>query len=231
MFDELDYEKEILKERIKSLENAKKILDNSNSVNDLPAWLKQKIDKHSKKYAGIESVEDIFASLKNNPNTITHYLKDPGKQSIHQNLAKNYIENRLSKYIKITNPEKLKNTFLTRNGIYTTEQLNGNKAESKSIDFLLEGCDNVYAITHKYTKEAGGSQDNQYADVHKFLKNAPSMPKHNEKNLFVVAIVDGNYYKNRILELRERYASKWYIIGNIEYVIKEIIKRESGWVD
>ena len=45
---------------------------------------------------------------------------------------------------------------------------------------------------HKYTKEAGGSQDNQYHDVVEWSKQTIGVK---EENIYFIAILDGNYYQ------------------------------------
>lgn len=218
----LDYEKETNKKRIDNLFRDIKIIENLKSYKESPLWLEKKIKNESNRYNGLFSEEYIFNEIKNNTNLIRHYIRDPVKQSIHQSLAAEHLINNLSDIVAIIEPDSLKNMFLTQNGIVDIKQLNGNKPISKSIDFLIIGKETVYAITHKYTKESGGSQDNQYADVIKYLKNCPDNPKYNNKNLIVVAMVDGEYYNKKIPLLRDSFSNKWFLIGNISDVIIKI---------
>lgn len=226
MIYNLNYEEEINKKRIKNLEEIKNLIRNTEKYIDLPNWLKTKIKNEVKKYSNTFSEEDVFREIKESENIIRHYQKDPIKQGFHQNLAYMHLFKNLSDIVDIKPPELLKNTYLTSSGILTTEELRGNKAISKSIDFIIYGKYNVYAITHKYTKEAGGSQDNQYQDLVKFLQCSPKNPKYMGKDLIVAAIADGDYYRNKIDIIKQDFSNKWYLICTIDQFIEKVIELE-----
>lgn len=148
-----------------------------------------------------------------------------------------YYEPTFIKYIKALNivkdivklPSNTKDSLYLKNG----ELFKGisDKDASKSLDMKVTLKDGrVGYLTHKFTKEAGGSQDNQLADVKKTLNHYIGSNKDKDKNFFLVANVDGAYYTNKILgktsileDLRNSYNIKGIRITT-QYDFKDIIQ-------
>lgn len=133
---------------------------------------------------------------------ILHFIKEPNKQSFHQNFAFNYIKSIQG----ISNAKILPNNgdkafYLVNGQIISGANLTSN-SKVKSIDFFWNYTDshgvinNCYA-THKYTKENGGSQNNQFKDVETFFDDAAKYRYNvtNEPPAYFFAICDGDYYK------------------------------------
>lgn len=223
---QLNYEKEIAKQRENALNQLQSIIDACRDYKDLPDYLQEKIANQVARFNYDNSMEQAFEECKNSRFLLSYLIKDPVKQSSHQTLAYNHLKKHLPD-LKITGPDSLKKLFLTPSGLLTKEQLNGNASKSKSVDFLIEGSQYIYACTHKYTHQSGGAQDNQYHDVLKYLHNAPTHPMHQGKKMKVVAILDGNYYKDKLIKTKEEFPHHWYMIDKIENIIEKIAQLEN----
>lgn len=148
-----------------------------------------------------------------------------------------YYEPTFIDYIKSLNivkdivklPTNNRDSLYLKNG----ELLKGisDKDASKSLDIkiTLKNGRTGY-ITHKFTKEAGGSQDNQLADVKKTLNNYIGSNKDKVRDFFLVANIDGAYYtdkafkKTSILEdLRNSYNINGIFITT-QYDFSDIIQ-------
>ena len=123
------------------------------------------------------------------------FAKDPAKQSIHQHVAARYIKKFpfVSNFVEL--PASGKGAKYCING----KIISGSKIKSKdvkSIDFYWEYIYKnkklCFYATHKHTDDDGGAQDNQYNDVVSFHENAK---KCEDKNIVLLSITDGNYYK------------------------------------
>lgn len=122
------------------------------------------------------------------------FAKDPGRQTIHQTIAADYIK----KLPTIDQFEILpaggnKALYCCDGNVVGKDKI-GDKA-IKSIDFkwtyIFKNKELMFYATHKHTDGAGGAQDNQFNDVVNFQENAK---KCNEKNIFLLSITDGEYY-------------------------------------
>lgn len=187
----LDYKSEELKRR---QQNTKKLRD-SLSNNKVDKSLHEKIvnfcEKHSLEYELIKYKiihDDLF---------VLNFIKDPTKQSIHQELAAAYIKKIPGVSSFQTLPAGGKNALYVINGIVLPESMKKNSSSNvKSIDFEWIYTNHIgqkikcYA-SHKYTHAEGGAQDNQYHDATSFLSNAMG----HQGNDFFYAICDGDYYQ------------------------------------
>jgi len=85
--------------------------------------------------------------------------------------------------------------YLYRGKFLSRQEVKHLPDRPKSLDFrfglnTISGRHiNIY-VTHKYTKQGGGSQDNQFSDIKKTLDNAEGCCD----NLYIVAVCDGNYF-------------------------------------
>jgi hypothetical protein len=127
------------------------------------------------------------------------FVKDPGRQSIHQTLAAQYITG-FSKYPEFAD---LKFTMLPAGGsaaCYINKQgqiSHYNEAVDpliKSIDFKWTWNNIMFYAAHKYTKDEGGAQDNQYHDLRLFLQYAKL---NSNPSIMFYAIADGQYYQRQ----------------------------------
>lgn len=64
----------------------------------------------------------------------------------------------------------------------------------KTIDIVYQHCKSTYYVSHKYTKDEGGSQGKQYKDLQRFIEHANLS---NEDDTYFIAIGDGNFYLNQ----------------------------------
>lgn len=132
------------------------------------------------------------------------FIKDPSKQSLHQKTAATYIES----ITDVVNFAQLpaggsEACFVCEDGVVRKGV--ANSGLTKSIDFYWEYDGNRYYAAHKYTKDEGGAQDNQYNDLCNFLINAS---KSKAKDIYFLAIGDGDYYKRKCKDGSTYYTSR-----------------------
>lgn len=198
IFESDDVFDDVVKEMVKlNLEDLAKYTNKN-----LPKNLLYKIKKYSEKFSYYFSNEQLIEEFKSNEVVRSFFIKDPKKQNIYEIALEIIVNKFLDKYDinKKIKFEKLPNNgfnslFLNSSG----EIMPGNKIlakdkNTKSIDFVLKNTNGEnYFINYKYTKDSGGHQDNQLESVKAFLLNAK---KNHDKNVFFIAILDGNFYKN-----------------------------------
>ena len=143
---------------------------------------------------------DVKEKIKSDSMFALNFIKDPLKQSLHEDLAAKHIENELPLVRGFQQlPTRGENALYVQDGeIVSGADLEG-EFKGKSLDFTWHyACEghrlDVYAM-HKHTKAEGGSQDNQYTDLKLFLEAASSNT--NKDNLFI-AICDGPYYQRTV---------------------------------
>ena len=120
------------------------------------------------------------------------FIKEPGKQNFHQNLAANYIKSLQGVLNFQVLPAGGKNAIYIENGkLFEGKDLKEKGKDVKSVDFQWNSGKYTIYASHKYTGDEGGSQDNQYKDIQNFLKNTRDC---NLKNTLFLAICDGEYY-------------------------------------
>lgn len=185
MSNEVDFELEVSK---KLKENIKEVHKDIKSPS-----MQIKILNYSKKYQ-LESnyVEQLIID---DINFAMGFAKDPGRQSIHENIAAKHIESldvvdQYGSFIKL--PSSGKNAkYVTSNGVK-----HENEDNVKSIDFEIKIEEKTIYATCKYTKDEGGAQDNQYADVQEYVRAVVNMSTQGnaEDNEYFIVIVDGEYY-------------------------------------
>ncbi len=134
-----------------------------------------------------------------------NFVKDPGKQTFHQHLAKEWIE-RIPLVEKMVEPiNHGDNAIYIYNGVIKTgKELSGQKV-GKSIDFIWEYTYKhktlKFYATHKHTKISGGSQDNQFEDVCLFQEQAQ---KCWDDNIYLLSITDGQYYLDKYTKMKTK---------------------------
>lgn len=196
-----DYE---IKYKLALQENKARIQQEINS----PATL-LKIKNWAEKF-GYE-IEVVKQKILTDEMFATFFIKDPAKQNIYEKTAVDYLTPYFQggAFRKVS-PAGTNALFLDEEGRITIER---SIECTKSIDFQGFKNNKFYYITHKYTKESGGAQDNQLNDVKHFLSNA--MKSDNSLG-YLVAILDGPYYKNKFEELRRVYNKENILIVTIE---------------
>lgn len=158
--------------------------------------LNTKIENFARRY-GLEP-ELIRYKLLHDDLFLLSFIKAPGRQSLHQNKAFEYLR----QLPGVHNALLLRSAgpgakFLVHGAVMDYEQCKDISALPKSIDFewKTQRSDGSWVscyATHKFTREGGGSQDNQFHDVQSFMKHAETcMADH----LFFFAICDGAYYQ------------------------------------
>ena len=190
--------------------------------------LVKKIKKHSEKYGIAEEI--IIHRILHDPVFAYEFSIEPGRQTIHQRTAAKFIK----RFIFIENFKELKpsgkDALYIKKGklVHSLKEKDTEKNEDKSIDFSFEYSNKVFYLSHKYTKDDGGSQDNQYKDQANFCKNAF---KSKEKNIYYIALCDGEYWnkkrknKNtRIEQLNKRYQTDHLIAMSTNDLEKWLLK-------
>lgn len=184
----VDYELEVSKRLLENIEDVREsIMTDSMQLKIVNYAAKYDM---SKRYVEQLIIDDI--------NFAQNFAIDPGRQSIHEQIAANYLKN--SSMFNMNNgknqfkklPASGKNAkYVTTGGVSSK-----NSDDTKSIDFEMKVGEYIVYATCKYTKGEGGAQDNQYADVKKYVDIASATYRRNTKkpNEKFIAIVDGGYY-------------------------------------
>lgn len=161
-----------------------------------PDSLKRMQNYAKKHFLSIELIlkkvqeDDIFARI---------FVKDPIRQSIHENEAAKFIkENNLVCNFKKLPAASAQSLFLYKGKIISKKEKDELKLPLKSVDFYWElklknGEKIKFYASHKYTNEEGGIQDHQYIEQRTFLKNAKQSKMGD--NVFFLALCEGQYYR------------------------------------
>lgn len=179
-------------------------------------WIKEYAEnqeKRDKKYAEEHGVSLSYVRYKKRTDTdfLLLFSKNPTRETIHQTYAIETIKQNLPYFSSFRAlPAGGKNALYIISGeISGQEARKKTKRAVKSID--AEGILNVAGkeiriyFSLKYTKDAGGAQDNQYGDLIAFLKEGA---KSEEKDVFFIAIADGEYYKKKETKYTEKEESR-----------------------
>ncbi|MBI1624940.1 hypothetical protein [Comamonas suwonensis] len=127
-----------------------------------------------------------------------YFIKDPGRQGIHQAIAAEFIKSISCIESFRVLPASGKDSLYGINGMVVSEAQKKNSSEGvKSIDFEWAFPNAIgekikcYA-SHKYTHQDGGAQRQQFIEQMKFMEHA----QRHKQNLFFYAICDGSYYRS-----------------------------------
>lgn len=141
-------------------------------------------------------IDEVEENLRNNTLFRYTFAKSPSKQSIHEEIASNYIES-LPIVDRFENlPAGGKNAkHVGLSGVTVGAKDEGIK--SKSIDFEIHSKGKVIYVGHKFTGDDGGAQDNQFNDIKEYLHEAAALKKTGlvDDSVEFMAIVDGPYYQ------------------------------------
>ena len=187
----LDYIFEELKQRKLNTAALRKQLESTKIDN----WLKEKIESFCERHD--LSFNLVKYKIIHDDLFVLNFIKEPAKQTLHQNLAKKFMLNMdcISDFQVL--PAAGKESIFVINGIIMKEEQKKNSSVSvKSIDFEWKFTNPIGEIvqcyaSHKYTHQEGGAQTQQFTELMTFLENAQ---KH-KQNLFFYAICDGRFYK------------------------------------
>lgn len=180
------------------LEVSKRLRENVEDVRDsiMTKSMQLKITNYaarynmSKRYVEQLIIDDI--------NFAQNFAIDPGRQSIHEQIAANHLKNSSMFSMNSGKNQFKKLPSAGKNAKYVT--IGGvsskNIDDTKSIDFEMKVGEYIVYATCKYTKGEGGAQDNQYADVKQYVRIAAETYSRDTKkpNEKFIAIVDGGYY-------------------------------------
>ena len=175
---------------------------------------------------------------------LLQFVKDPGRQTIHQHHAANWIECNIPFIDKVVELKSGgKQALYVQNGKVMSGEETIRMSTIKSIDFQwsysLCGKRIVFYATHKYTKVAGGQQDNQFYDVCSFLEQARACI---DPNVFFFSITDGEYYQkrytreanfcnNRIEYLNEKYSGNRCRATCSNDLLEDMLPVLKKWID
>lgn len=204
----------------KRLENLN-LINNQTTIQEID--LIKKLQKYASKF-GFE-YNNVLELFQTNEIFRAGFSKDPSKQSFHQTLAINFIKTleNIDAQNTILLPAGGNNALYIISGqVIEGKNITTNK-RPKSIDFLikLNNKKTIYC-THKYTKESGGAQDNQLNDVLAFMENSKNLMSN---DIFCLAILDGDYYINKIENINQKYKTKncqAITINNLNEYISEL---------
>lgn len=157
----------------------------------------KKMQSYSKKH--FIPLEAIITKVKEDEIFARNFVKDPIRQSVHENEAARFItQNKQVLNFKKLPMSGANSIFLHEGRIITKKEKDEfNLRGIKSIDFYWEieskeGKMLKFYSSHKYTNEEGGGQDHQYTEQIKFLESASNSNMGND--VYFVAICDGDYY-------------------------------------
>ncbi len=159
------------------------------------SWVNTKIINHLERNPYIKmSIDEIKDRILKDDLVASFFIKDPSKQNLTENIIAKYISS-IDLVKDFINHSSNVELFVVDGQIS-----NARKNDVKSIDYSWTTNGKKIFATQKYTESEGGAQDNQYNDVRNFLRNC----KGNKDNYFF-AIVDGDYYNNRINNLIKEF--------------------------
>lgn len=226
---EVDYE---WAERQAYFKNLKSFLSNPFDNESL-----KRMQSYSKKH--FIPLDKVMNKVREDEIFARNFVKDPIRQSIHENEAAKFIKKNPNikkfKKLPISGANSL---FLHEGSIISKKEKDFLNLSLKSIDFYWEINDSSgqtfkFYASHKYTNEEGGAQDHQYTEQRKFLENANNSKMGD--NVFFVALCEGNYYrkpnkkenKSRIDLMNENDITKQSIVIPLcdldEYIDKKIL--------
>lgn len=179
-------------------------------------WLKEYAEnqeKRDRKYVEEHDVSLSYVKYKKRTDTdfLLLFAKNPVRETIHQAYAIEEIKKNLPYFSSFRAlPAGGKNALYVIGGeISGQEARKKTKRAVKSIDaegiITAGGKDIRIYFSLKYTKDNGGAQDNQYGDLIAFLKEGA---KNEEKDVFFIAIADGEYYKKKETKYAEKEESR-----------------------
>ena len=196
-----NYDKEFKKKIKKNLDEVVSLL------NEKETGMLKKVDTFSTNFNFKE--KEVKSKIRKDKMFRAHFVKDPGKQNIYQDLAAEYIKNikGVKNFITLGNNAKVVSSGAVMSRFQFRQM--GGVDEAKTIDFEWDYNKCHFFASHKYTKAegGGGSQGNQYKDVQTFIKQAiPSTLK----DTYFLAVCDGNFYngKDTISGIKDRKTKK-----------------------
>ena len=187
----LDYRAEELRHRKRNTKLFREQLAANRLDKDLLEKIKSFCERHDL------SVPLVKYKLLHDDLFCLYFIKDPGRQGIHQAIAAQFIENLTCIADFRILPASGKDSLYGINGMVVDEAQKKNSSEGvKSIDFEWIFPNPIgekikcYA-SHKYTHQDGGAQKQQFIEQMKFMEHA----QRHKQNLFFYAICDGSYYR------------------------------------
>ena len=186
--------------------------------------LSKKISNHVERWSGIITEEDVINDFMRTRTVPTFLAKDPGKQNLTEQIAKEYLERFPEiETVNILNKSGHNSWCIIEGRLdlrdnFTASQIKGHK----TIDFKIKLTNGKYIMAaHKYTKETGGAQDNQRNDLLNFAKNAD---QYTGNEYLFAAIGDGEYYsENKLRSMFEEAPS--VIFCNSDSLVEELRSR------
>ena len=221
---EINYEDHVSKKRKQAYREAttvfKKYLEKIESSEELNTYELRQFDVAFKKKANLLGVseKELLEQCKSAEllqSVLFH--KDPAKQSIHQELAVDFLKKAFKAWPGFCNFELLKSSgpyslYVSKGVVVGIDGVETGIQRCKSIDFKWEFKHRslkeniVFYGSHKYTKEDGGSQDNQRKDLISFIEETAG---NKNKNAIFFVIPDGAYYEKSIKTApQDRHARK-----------------------
>ena len=214
---------------------------------DFNKWYKdygKNLDKKIKNYSDSYNLELEYVKnkIKENDEFACQFAVDPGKQTIHEHNAANYIKNNIPFVYEFEELESnTKNSLYVDNGAVVKKQEN-QEVKTKSIDFRwcykFKDKKLYFYATHKCTNERGGAQDNQFKDVEIFLNEARNSIN---PNIVFLSITDGTYYEKKIKKygkeitrleyLKQAYKGQRVISTTANDLLKDIIPFIEEWLE
>lgn len=160
----------------------------------------EKIKKFSIKHKISE--EEIREEIGRSRVARAAFAKDPSRQNLYEGIAKRFLEEHLTPLgVTVRKlPAKGKNAlYIDQSGKIRGKSEKDGREIGKSLDFEVKLGGQIVYISHKFTRESGGSQDSQSDEQ---LEKLGRFKNSNDPQKHFAAACDGEYYVRRMSELK-----------------------------
>jgi len=167
------------------------------------------------------SIKSVINNYEKNAKFRAGFIKDPSKQGCAEKTALDLIKQWDGDIINYYYPVPKNEQIYVVNGEITTIRQN----DLKNLDLQFFTESKHYNCSLKHIGEAGGAQDNQYNDIRNFLRNCA---KKNYGNEYFLAIVDGQYFENKVELLNAEFGSKNVKVLSVNKLYEYLVENESN---
>lgn len=148
------------------------------------------------------TVEEVLAECAASKVAAAAYATDPAKQNLAESLFNSFVEQFPQELVAdLVRPSNgggdalyLIGTSVVRKDEAGNRELKASGA--KSVDFTFRCGDHQVFVSHKWTREAGGTQDHQAQELANFLTAGGKISSYDGRPAVFIAVADGAYYEH-----------------------------------